>query len=439
LLALPIIFGTSLPLSGKEFKLIIKLFAATVFVSSLITTFIIMGFSRIDLIDPRYASLFISHIRFSLIVVLVIFSLLYLTFFDELTVKPWEKKLYGIGAIWFISFLIILQSFTGIVIFLALLPVAIIWWAIYRNKKLLVNFSILFCILLAVFIYLYSSYSYKRFNTRHDLQITSLDSKTVNGNLYLNQPGLNDYENGHKIWIYICEDELREQWNARSKIDFDNIDRKGQSLRMTLIRYLTSLGYRKDSLGVSQLSDEDIGMIERGYTNYLSKHKFALYPRIYVLLWEIDNYKATGDPSGKSLGQRLEYLKTGIHIVKRHFWLGTGTGDTVREFRVQYTLDASKLKPEWQHRAHNQFITFLLTFGVLGFVWFLIALFMPPVLEKRYSYFLFTIFFLIGILSMMNEDTLETHVGVSFFAFFYSFFLYSMPRKNTESNDTART
>ncbi len=155
-----------------------------------------------------------------------------------------------------------------------------------------------------------------------------------------------------------------------------------------------------------------------------------------MLLWEIEQYKKTGDPSGQSLGQRIEYLKTGIHILKRHFWLGTGTGDADNEFRIQYKLDDSKLKPIWRHRTHNQFITLFLTFGVFGFLWFLFALFLPPFLEKKYCNFLFTMFFLIGILSMLNEDTLETHVGVSFFAFFYSFLLFSMPDKGSSLDET---
>jgi hypothetical protein len=437
LLALPLIYGTSLPLDKKLFKLILQLFTATVFVSSLISTYHILGFSKVDLIDSRYASLFISHIRFSLIVVLVIYSMLYLIFFDEIAVKPLERKLYILVVLWFVCFLILLQSFTGIVIFLILLPVAIIWWARFKKQRRLISIAYAICTLIVVFIFTYSFYSFNRYHKKHDINYSELDSYTINGSRYKNEPELKIYENGHLIWIYVAEKELRNEWNRRSSMDYDSLDRKGQSLQMTLIRYLTSLGYRKDSLGVSQLSEEDIGMIERGYTNYLFNYKFALYPRIYVLLWEIESYKNTGNPSGKSLGQRLEYLKTGIHIVKRHFWFGTGTGDADREFRIQYKLDDSKLKPEWQHRTHNQFITFLLTFGIFGFAWFLFAFFIPPVMEKRYSDFLFTIFFLIGILSMLNEDTLETHVGVSFFAFFYSFFLFSIPGKQVDSNETS--
>jgi hypothetical protein len=436
LLALPVIYGTSVPFTSRQFKIILQLFAGTVLVSSLISTYVILGYSHIDLVDTRYASLFISHIRFSLIVVLLIYTLLYLSFFNEIKVGRWEKRIYLFGSIWFICFLILLQSFTGIVIFLLLLPVAIIWWAKHTGKKQVLYLSYLVSLSIVIFISLYSVYSFNRFHRRMDSRSQKLDSYTVNGNPYRHKPGANDYENGYNIWNYICEPELKREWNKRSELNYDGLDRKGQTLKMTLIRYLTSLGYRKDSLGVSRLAEEDILLIENGYTNYLCKNKFALYPRIYVLLWEIEHYKKTGDPSGKSLGQRIEYLKTGIHILERHFWFGTGTGDVAKEFRKQYKMDESRLKPEWQHRTHNQFITFFLTFGIFGFLWFLIALFLPPFLEKRYCYFLFTIFFLIGILSMMNEDTLETHVGVSFFAFFYSFFLFSMPDKSNSANET---
>ena len=149
----------------------------------------------------------------------------------------------------------------------------------------------------------------------------------------------------------------------------------------------------------------------------------------------MNEYKKSGDPSGQSLGQRIEYLITGWHIIKRNFWFGVGTGDVEIEFNKQYDLDNSLLKKEWRLRTHNQLLTFFITFGIFGVIWILFCLFIPPVIEKKYSHFLFTIFFLIGILSMLNEDTLETHVGVSFFAFFYSFFLFSIPdQDDSEAN-----
>ncbi|MBN1597457.1 MAG: O-antigen ligase family protein [Bacteroidales bacterium] len=434
LFALPIIYGTSDPFTKKEFNIIIRFFIATVFVSSLITSYIILGFSRIDPVDSRYASLFISHIRFALIVVLTIYTILYTVFFQFTSYTLNEKIVFIAIMLWLIAFLVLLRSFTGIIIFIALTPLSIIWWSYQQNKISYEILSYLISFILLIGVVYYGFYSWQRFNKRYNIEFENLDKYTANGNSYINQKDCDEYENGYQIWIYISLEELENEWKRISEFPFDSLDRKRQKIKVTMIRYLTSLGYRKDSSGLAALSKTDVDMIEKGYTNYLQKNKFSLYPRIYELLWEIERYKKTGNPNGQSLAQRIEYLKTGINIVKRKFWLGTGTGDVADEFTEQYELDGSILKKELQHRTHNQFITFFLTFGIFGFLWFLFALFTPPLLEKKYRNLLFLIFFLIAALSMMNEDTLETHVGVSFFAFFYSFLLFSMPDKE-EVND----
>jgi hypothetical protein len=434
LLALPLIYGTSTTVTEKQFRYILQLFTGVVLVSSFITTYILLGFSDLDPVDSRYASLFISHIRFSLIVVLSFYCLFYLTFFKGAELKLWKKTGYVLIMIWFIGFLILLQSFTGIVIFVILLPLALVWFAYHKKKKTWIVASFIMSFLLIVLILLYGILCYHRYTIKYDTPNEILETSSINGNPYIHHPELDDYENGFKIWIYICEKELRQGWNTLSEYKYDGCDRKGQPIRSTLIRYMTSQGLRKDSLGLLKLTAEDIQMIEKGYTNCLYKNKFSLYPRIYELLWEMEKYRKTGNPTGQSLGQRLEYLKIGLHIIKHHFWFGTGTGDVEKEFARQYEEDHSLLRVDLRHRTHNQLVTFFITFGVFGFLWFLLALFIPPLLEKKYRHFLFTFFFLIGLLSMFNEDTLETHVGVSFFAFFYSFFLFSIPHTNASDS-----
>jgi O-antigen ligase len=435
LLALPLIYGTSVSLTKKEFKIILQLFIATVLVSSFITTYVLIGFSKIELVDSRYASLFISHIRFALMVVLSIYILINFIYFDKNPLPKWEKWSYQVSIVWLICFLVLLNSFTGIVIFAALLPVTIIWWSYYRKKANLIRKAYISSGVIVLLIIAYSLYAYLRYNTIHDLPDENLESLTLNGNQYIHNQNSTEYENGYQIWIYVCSEEMERAWNSRSDYEYKSNDQKGQQIKITLIRYLTSLGYRKDSVGISKLDEVDIRMIEKGYTNYLFKKKFALYPRIYELLWEIDQYKKGGDPSGHSLAQRIVYLETGIRIIKQHFWFGTGTGDVSDAFHQQYEIDKTNLQPRWRLRAHNQFITFLLTFGIFGFLWLLFALFMPPYIIGRYKNYLFTVFFLIGLLSMLNEDTVETHVGVSFFAFFYSFFLFSMPAYYSSVNE----
>ena len=86
----------------------------------------------------------------------------------------------------------------------------------------------------------------------------------------------------------------------------------------------------------------------------------------------------------------------------------------------------SPLEKKFRLGAHNQYLTFAVTFGIAGFVWFLFSLFYPLrqlVQAKMFDYFYIT-FFVIALLSMLSEDTLETQAGVSFFAFFNCLLLF---------------
>jgi len=424
LFALPIIYGTSKPLSNKELKIFFTLFISAILISSFISSSIIFGFTSKVLVDSRHASIIMHHIRFSLLLVLSIYILYYYLFFKFQSLVRWEKILSGLSMLWLIYFLFLLNAFTGIIIFMILLPVAILWWAYYIKSASIKKLSWAATSIILISIVIYPLYSYHRYNHKDRINLNTLPSHTINGNEYTNRISDQNYENGHQTWIYLCEKELKKEWNTRSNFKYDSLDRKGQSINTTIIRYLTSIGYHKDSVGISQLTSKDIDMIEKGYTNYLYKNKFAIYPRLYELYWQLEMFKKTNNPSGQSLAQRIVYFKTGVKLIHRYFWVGAGTGDLQDIFNKQYDIDKSPLPHLLRLRAHNQLLTFLITFGIFGFLWICFALLYSPYLEKKYSFFLFTIFLLIGMLSMLDDDTLETQAGVTIFAFFYSFLLY---------------
>ena len=204
-----------------------------------------------------------------------------------------------------------------------------------------------------------------------------------------------------------------------------------QSLRSTLIRYLASLGYSKDSVGISKLNSKDITLIEGGVSNHLMKNKWALYPRVYELFWEIENYIATGDPSGHSLSLRYELAKNGINTAKRFFWFGTGTGDANDEIMQQYELDETVLNNNWRFRPHNQYLTFFVAFGFFGFALIVVLFSIGIIKEKNNLDFISLAFLLIALISMLSEDTLETQAGVTFFAFFLSLLFLGRNLKKT--------
>lgn len=435
---LPLIYGTSQAFSPRQFKIILQFFVASVVVNSLLISFILFGFTQKELIDIREASPFISHIRFSLMAVLSIYILFYILFLKQIPLAKSEKYSYPIIILWLISFLFFFQTLTGVVIFIALLPVATIWWAKILKKRKFLYLSLGTTLLIWIAVFLYMINAINSFNQREEIDPTSLEKMTANENPYRHYLDIDEYENGNRIWIYVASEELAKEWDKKSNIPYDNgLDKKGQCIQFTLIRYMSSLGLRKDSLAFSKLSDQDIKMIENGYTNYIFRNKYSFNSRVYEVLWEINHYRKTGDPSGQSLSQRLEYLKIGSNLSGRFFWFGTGTGDLMQEFRKQYVIERSKLSKEIQRRAHNQYLTFLITFGIFGALWMVFAFIAPVIIDRRYQNFLVVASLCIILLSMINEDTLDTHIGVSFVAFFYTFFLYAMPLNDPGSDEKA--
>jgi O-antigen ligase len=419
---LPLIYGTSLPLSNKELRYIFHFYLLSVLLAILISTAIFLGLTPIKVVDIRNISPIISHIRLSLIIVLAFYFTLYYLFFipEEMIFK---KYVYYILLLFYLSFTITIGATTGLVILLLVFPFAVLFWLKKLQNRRMIMAGIITLFIITGFSLAYPVHCYFRYMKRETVDRASLPKRTVNGNRYYNDIHSKEYENKYPVWIEVCEKELGKEWAKRSKIPYKGKDLKGQSIRYTLIRYITSLGYTKDSAGCAKLTDEDISMIEMGVTNYIFKNKLALYPRFYQIFWEIEHYMRGGNPGGHSITQRFAYLKNSFHVIRRNFWFGTGTGDTEYEIQKQYVSDHSKLKPHWRRRAHNQLVTFFLTFGIFGFIWIITAFTLALRSEKRNIDFIFICFLLIFLFSTLNEDTLETQIGATFFALFLSLLL----------------
>jgi hypothetical protein len=140
-------------------------------------------------------------------------------------------------------------------------------------------------------------------------------------------------------------------------------------------------------------------------------------------------YENTGDANGHSITQRFEYWKAAAGIITGHPVLGVGTGDIQQAFDHQYEISKTNLRKEWRLRSHNQYLSITVAFGFFGLIWFLFALIYPSLKLKGYSDFLYLTFFIVAAVSFITEDTLETQVGVTFFAFLNAFFLFNKPEK----------
>ncbi|MDD3740204.1 MAG: O-antigen ligase family protein [Bacteroidales bacterium] len=423
LLALPIVIGTSDALSRKKTNLILIIFIVGVLLSSL--SGLLSNFGVIfetDTENARNLSIFISHIRLSLMICLSIILIGYFVY-EGLIKKTYLKILSVLTAVWFLAFLIMVQGFTGLS---SLIIVGLIVFGIQSFKekariKRITMISIFFLVPLSLLGYL--GLQIHKFYTP-TVTKTNFPLFTKNGNAYYHDKESGILENGNLVYVDICEKEMNSVWSTRSQLSLSGNDEKGQVLKHTLIRYLTSKGLRKDAEGIEALSDEDIKHIENGKTNYrFAKHK-SLNQRIYNIIWQIDVYSKGGNPSGHSITQRIEYLKYGVILAYRNFWFGTGTGDLDDEFKSLYIERDSQMDPQYRHRAHNQYLTYYISFGIFGTFLCLFAWFYPALIELKNKNFYFIVFFLIAMLSMFTDDTLETTTGVVFVAYFYSLFLW---------------
>jgi len=428
MLAIPMVIGTSEVINENKLKIILNFYIAAVLTASFISAYYIFGFDGKLIHTALDYSRYVSHIRWSLMVVLAIFVAIWQ--FDK-TPEYYRWTFIPI-CIWLIIYVFILQALTGVVIFILASTILLIWTLFQYHHLMLRWFIVVIILTILLLTSSYIIHSYARFHTFDKIDSTSLEKHTSTGNLYFHDPKSKLVENGHYVNIYLCDIEMRESWNLRSELNYDGPTLNGEQVKSTLARYLTSKGLRKDSESMDKLTNREITYIELGKTNYIDTVKYSLYPRIYIAFWELYNYKNGANPTGYSISQRIEFLKTAFHIIKKNVWLGVGTGDIPDAFAEQYETDKSSLSMKNRGRTHNQAVTFIVTFGIVGFILIFISLLAPPFFEKKYSSYLFLCIFIIGMLSFLNEDTLETHQGISFFAFFYFLFLFAVnPSKST--------
>ena len=147
-------------------------------------------------------------------------------------------------------------------------------------------------------------------------------------------------------------------------------------------------------------------------------------------MWEINDYYYTGSIVGYSIPQRFELWKHSVQVAKKHLWLGVGTGDAKDAFAQELQSENSPLAGK-NMRSHNQYFTFLIAFGFIGLFCILFSIIYPPLALRKLENSLFLVFFSIILISMFAEDALEPQDGVTFFAFFYYFFLFLFPKKRS--------
>ncbi len=419
LLLFPLLFITTKhKLSLKELNTLLWVFTLSVFAASIACTMVWLGYTKHKVIDIRDISIFHSHIRFALMIDLTVCFLLY-DFFKTGNLFLYVLKITLIT--WLIVFLGIMQSFTGIVI----LSIVLALYSLQFLKKLPKPYLKISAFAIMGIVASFAIYLVIKEIKEQSIPVKPLVrlENTINGNPYFNDSTNLETENGNLIWANVSYYELKKEWAKKSNLNYDEKDLKGNKIYFTIIRYMSSKGLSKDSIGVSKLTKKDVSLIESGTANYLFTNRSGIESRIHEILYEFNAFEKGKNPTGHSLLMRLEFWRIGWEIIKRKPIFGVGTGDVKNAYINQYIQSKTKLSIEWQKRSHNQFMAITIAFGFIGLIVFIVYLFYPVIKIKK-KHYLFTAFFIISLLSMINEDTLETQSGVTFFGFFHSLFLF---------------
>lgn len=418
LIVLPLTFATRNSIDLKNYTIPLLLFLAALLFTTVFNVASYNHWIGSRLYDDiRGLSLFGSHIRFGILVSMGVATGIYL--FTTMK-SSWRWLLIPV-ILWFVYYTYYAQVISGLIALIAILLTYAIGFSFQWKKWLGFSLITLFVGLTCVLI-LFIANTEKE---NHSFQTTNLPTLTAKGNPYTHDFGEGTIIHGKPVFAYVCEKELKEAWEKRSKISIDSLDIKGQPIRFTLMRYLTSKDLFKDASGVNALKDNEIKFIEQGITS-VEETKTGLKARFEGIRFQLNH---NSDPNGHSLLQRLEYWKTGISIIKQYLWLGVGTGDVQKAFDDEYTKTNSPLTEKNRLRAHNSYLTAWITFGIGGFALFLsmIVLFTRIQCNKKDLFALS--FIIVACSTFFIEDTLETQAGVTFFAMFYALFL-TLPTRN---------
>jgi len=373
-----IIFSRPLP-NKKQFNSLLLGFIATLVITSIFNFIVYTFFSdQFNLIDIREMSRFGSHIRFGILIgfgVAVCYRLK--------TAFPNYKWIFFSVASWFAFYTYYSQVLSGVISLIIVVFGLIFWMLFYQKKFVLIGGIILTAILL----------------------LTTLIA-------YLKQP-IESKSSFPENYV-----TLKMEWNVRSKIPYDSLDLRKQQLSQTLERYLISKNLPVRGDGVKKLSEQDIKFIQKGYAD-IRETKSGMMARLFGIRYEIQNQL---NPNGHSILERIEYWKNASAIIKKNWLFGVGTGDINDEIQDMYKKRNSPLNEDRRLRAHNSYLTFWMTFGIIGFgffIWMQLAFFTQQWKTKN----LLGIFFiLIAGVTFLFEDTLETQMGITYFTLFYSLF-----------------
>lgn len=375
---------------------------AVIYLLSLVVAVAIGVFNLITLDNPDTRTImpFCSHIRFALHLSLAS---------SFIVIYCFQNKKYSLLllALCFEVYMLITSSLTGVVISFVILLFVLPFLFRKKNKKLfygIISFvSIVIIGVISVIAYCAKDY----FVPKQGKEIENLV-----------------IENGYYIFDNVDYGQMKEGVNKYLKVEEDAVckSKEGEFAYVDIaIRYLNSKGYEKNLKGWEKLSQKDLENIKMGIPNYVYAENIPLKERLYSTFLEIEAYNKDGKVKGSSLIQKLELWRNSLLVIKDNLLIGVGTGDAPLELKKQLEKTNSELA-DTNMRTHNQYLSIVFSYGLIGFVIWLFFLFYPALKEKLFKNPYYVIFLLIMLISFLSEDTLDNQAGIMMFCCWNYFF-----------------
>ena len=115
---------------------------------------------------------------------------------------------------------------------------------------------------------------------------------------------------------------------------------------------------------------------------------------------------------------RIAILTIGFDLFKESPVFGYGTGDIKDVLIEGYKKEGFIKGYDRKYNSHNQFLQFLLAFGIIGLLVFLLSLIYPMFFAFFKKNYLYVFLILMLCFNFLFESMLETKAGVEFYAFF---------------------
>lgn len=426
ILILPILFASIGPLPEKSWKAILTAFQWMVIILFLITLFFYITVLDFQLSDLK---IFRNHIRLSLLLVILNLLSLHRLFYEDNGKGHFILSTVAISVSFFVVFAI--SSLNGLfILFFAQIIFAFI--ILFRKTKIP---ALLFIIPLVVIFsfFVYQIVQAKKVFFPSDKQYVSMNELQFyneKGRPYTHLPCTSMRENGKIVYLYIQPEECIREWNKRSEKKLDSATFLSDPTAALLFRYMTTKGLKKDSAGISMLNNQDIKNIESGCPNCELCNTSPLTKRLYSLLFELHEPEDISSINGSSLRQRFLYWDISMDLISKNPFFGVGTGDPAISFDQYYKKYYPQIEKRYRFRSHNQYLAITVSLGIVGLILFLIFIFSPFFIFKKNLFkqnIPWFLFFIIFTVSLLTEDTLESQVGVTLYAFFNASLLFFQP------------